>query len=167
MKKITYTLFIAASSILFVACGNNAKPNAIVQSETTEQTYASFGEKISSENAIQASELTSKIRSGSIDKIKIESTVNDVCQKKGCWMNVNLGNDEEMRVTFKDYAFFMPKDAANKKVIFEGKAFTDTVTVDMLRHFAEDGGKTEEEIMAITEPEIQLAFEATGVLVEN
>jgi hypothetical protein len=35
--------------------------------------------------------------------------------------------------------------------------------VEALRHYAEDGGKTADEIAAITEPEIELVFEASGV----
>lgn len=71
-----------------------------------------------------------------------------------------------MRVTFKDYGFFVPMDSKGSEVIMQGKAFADTVTVDMLKHYAEDAGKSTEEIEAITEPEVAIAFEATGVLVE-
>ena len=33
--------------------------------------------------------------------------------------------------------------------------------------YAEDAGKSEEEIAAITEPELRLAFTATGVMIED
>ncbi len=71
-----------------------------------------------------------------------------------------------MRVTFKDYGFFVPLDSKGREVVMQGKAYADTVTVDMLKHYAEDAGKSQEEIDAITEPEVANAFEATGVLVE-
>jgi hypothetical protein len=77
-----------------------------------------------------------------------------------------LGDGEEMRVTFKDYGFFVPLDAAGKTVIMEGKAYYDTTSVDMLRHYAEDAGESPEEIEKITEPKLELAFEATGVLLK-
>ena len=37
----------------------------------------------------------------------------------------------------------------------------------MLRHYAEDAGKTEEEIMTITEPEYVLSFTANGVIIQE
>ncbi|MEL6969642.1 MAG: DUF4920 domain-containing protein, partial [Bacteroidota bacterium] len=45
-----------------------------------------------------------------------------------------------------------------------GKAFYQTTSVDDLRHYAEDAGKSEEEIAAITEPKRELAFLADGVI---
>jgi hypothetical protein len=103
----------------------------------------------------------------SVADIKISTKINSCCQKKGCWMNVDMGDGEEMKVRFKDYGFFVPLDAAGSEVIMQGKAFKDTISVDMLRHYAEDAGKSEEEINAITEPESVLAFEASGVLLKK
>ena len=73
----------------------------------------------------------------------------------------------EMRVTFKDYAFFMPKDLTGKKVVLDGFAFVETTSVEDLRHYADDAGKPKEEIDAITEPKKEVSFEAAGVLVLN
>ena len=53
---------------------------------------------------------------------------------------------------FKDYGFFMPTDAAGKEVIVDGKAFVNEVSVADLKHYAEDAGKSPEEIAKITEP---------------
>ena len=61
-------------------------------------------------------------------------------------------------------AFFMPKDIAGRKVVMEGKAYREITTVEELRHFAEDEGKSAEEIAAITEPLEELKFMATGVV---
>jgi hypothetical protein len=79
-------------------------------------------------------------------------------------MRVALGQDQAM-VKFKDYGFFMPKDLAGQEVIMQGKAFVAEVSVDEQRHYAEDAGKTPEEVLAITEPKKTLSFESSGVLV--
>ena len=68
-------------------------------------------------------------------------------------------------VKFKDYGFFMPKDIAGKEVIINGKAYVEEVSVDEQRHYAEDAGKTKEEIAKITEPKRTFSFEADGVLI--
>jgi hypothetical protein len=47
----------------------------------------------------------------------------------------------------------------------EGRAFREVLSVETLRHYAEDAGKSKEEIEAITAPETRLSFEANGVLI--
>lgn len=81
-------------------------------------------------------------------------------------MTIDLGNNEEMRVTFKDYAFFVPKDSDGKEATFKGTATFDTTSVADLQHYASDEGLAQEEIDKITEPEIALVFEATGVVIK-
>jgi hypothetical protein len=71
-----------------------------------------------------------------------------------------------MRVSFKDYGFFVPLDAAGSSIIMKGIAMYDTIDVDFLKHLAEDAKATQEEIDAITEPELAITFEATGVLIK-
>ena len=60
---------------------------------------------------------------------------------------------------------FVPKDIKGKQVIVNGKAFVNEVPVDELKHYAEDAGKSVEEIAAITESKKTFSFEADGVLV--
>jgi tRNA (Thr-GGU) A37 N-methylase len=72
-----------------------------------------------------------------------------------------------MMVHFKDYGFFVPKDCSGKKLVMEGIAFIDVTPVSQLKHYAEDAGKSKEEIEKITEDEKELTFEASGVLLYN
>ena len=81
-------------------------------------------------------------------------------------MNMDLTGDEVSFVKFKDYAFFVPLNADNSEAIISGKAFVDVVSVDELKHYAKDGGKTGAEIAKITEPKIEVAFEAEGVIIK-
>ncbi len=81
-------------------------------------------------------------------------------------MTIDMGEGKSMRVTFKDYGFFVPLNADGHVATLKGAASVDTVDVETLRHFAEDAGKSKEEIEAITEPEYELTFEATGVLIK-
>jgi Domain of unknown function (DUF4920) len=54
---------------------------------------------------------------------------------------------------------------AGTKVIFEGQPAVKTTSVADQRHYAEDAGKSKEEIAKITEPKTELTFVAEGVLV--
>jgi Domain of unknown function (DUF4920) len=131
---------------------------------TFAQKFENFGSKIKPTKAEQISVLT-KDNSLENKTVKVEGEVESVCQAAGCWMKVKLDNGKTMRVTFKDYSFFVPKDLAGTKVIFEGTPSVKTTSVDELKHYAEDAGKTKEEIAKITEPKVELTFLANGVLV--
>lgn len=102
----------------------------------------------------------------SMGNVTVTGVVSAVCQSKGCWMNLKRADDSEMKVTFKDYALFMPKDIVGKEVAIHGVANRKEVSVETLRHYAEDAGKPKEEIEAINAPEVALAFEADGVLIK-
>ena len=113
------------------------------------------------------SDLLENVAKTGVVEAKIEGEIIETCAKKGCWMKMRADNDTLM-VRFKDYGFFVPKEGVDgKHVIVNGEAFYDTLTVDLLRHYAEDAGKTEEEIMTITEPEYVLSFTANGVIIQE
>jgi len=125
-----------------------------------------FGETINAKKAISYSKLLKKMKKRDSLEVKVVGTVNSVCQMKGCWMNLSSGKqgEEEIFVKFKDYGFFVPKDISGQQVVMKGYAFREVTSVDELRHYAEDEGKSKEEIEAITEPTEELKFLASGVL---
>ena len=83
-------------------------------------------------------------------------------------MDVKVSETDTIIVRFKDYGFFVPKEGAEgKQTIIKGEAKLDTLSVELLRHYAEDAGKPSEEILAITEPEFKMQFTASGVLIEK
>lgn len=165
MKKLVVLLCMAA---VFVSCKKEAKTEAVA--ETPEITYTGFGAEITSDNAIAQVEMLEKfqnLKEGDTIPIRFKSNILEVCQKKGCWMSMDLDGDKDAFVRFTDYGFFVPLDAGNQESIVEGRAFLSVVTVDELKHYAKDGGKSQEEIDAITEPKITYAIQADGVLIQN
>jgi hypothetical protein len=97
---------------------------------------------------------------------KISGEIEAVCQKKGCWMDIKNPSGESVRITFKDYGFFMPKDASGKKAIMLGVAKVEETSVADLQEYAKDAGKSEAEVKAIAAPEKELVFEASGVILQ-
>ncbi|MGV3599572.1 MAG: DUF4920 domain-containing protein [Dyadobacter fermentans] len=130
------------------------------------KAQGNFGKQIDEKKAIAATALPAKMEGKNEMPAKVTGTVESVCQVKGCWMKVNLDNGETMRVMFKDYGFFVPKDIAGKTVVFEGEAKKSMVPVEHLRHYAQDAGQSKEEIAKITEPKEELTFIADGVIVK-
>ena len=58
----------------------------------------------------------------------------------------------------------MPKDISGRKVVMQGIAYREVTSVDELRHYAEDAGKSAAEIALITKPKEELKFMASGVV---
>lgn len=135
----------------------------------TTVNYTAFGDKITPDDALSFEDVMAQLENKDSIAVKMTGTVNAVCQAKGCWMNVSSEKmaDKEMFVKFKDYGFFVPKDCSGKTAIMEGYAFREVTSVDELRHYAEDEGKSAEEIAAITEPVEELKFMASGVLLAD
>ena len=128
-----------------------------------------YGNRISTEGEFVAATSVAEVvaNNGGSAEVRLSGEVADACQVKGCWMTVKTGDEETMRVRFQDYGFFVPKDCAGKTAYLEGTAFYDTTSVDDLRHYAVDGGMSEEEAAAtINEPEIAVSFLATGVVLK-
>ncbi|WP_081485488.1 DUF4920 domain-containing protein [Bernardetia litoralis] len=99
--------------------------------------------------------------------MKVIGKIGECCQKKGCWMKVPISETEEMLVRFKDYGFFVPMDSEGKEIVMEGKVKKEIIPVAQLRHYAEDAGKSKEEIEKITEDEVKISFMATGVVIKG
>ncbi|HEY8366768.1 MAG TPA: DUF4920 domain-containing protein [Bacteroidia bacterium] len=175
MKRII--LPVVAIATFLVSCGPcaNYNSNFPVLPETENQdehghghsSAEYFGTKIDEHGALSAEAIMNKLANAdSLTNVKMEATIEKVCQMKGCWMTLVADGDAPIRVTFKDYAFFVPKDAAGKKAVVQGVAYKEVLTVDMLKHYAEDAGKSKEEIAAITEPKTEYTFEAEGVIIK-
>lgn len=160
MKKLASVILI----ITFISCANETGKKIETATQTNLNEY--FGDTINPEGAISTNEFLSKIKEVDSLEVKLEAKITEVCQKKGCWMDLDLENGKTMTVRFKDYGFFVPKDADGRVAIVEGWAKKDTTTVELLRHYAEDAGKSKEEVEAITEPEIGYSFEAHGVIIK-
>lgn len=167
MKNIW--LFALISMLLFSSCKNENPEESSAENEQ-DMAYQSFGEKISGETALSSEEMMVKyknLKPGDTLELSFEGKVNSVCKSKGCWMELDLPEEENVMVKFKDYGFFVPKDIEEKKVLIHGKAYIAEVSVEEQRHYAEDNGESEAEIAEIIEPKRTLSFIADGVLIKK
>ena len=158
-------MIILAILISFTACKEQKKDNKEFQNK--DITYLSYGKKITAADAVSKEAMAQKfidLKKGDTIDMKFVSNINEVCKTKGCWMKLDLGDEKETMVRFTDYGFFVPLNSDKRDVIVEGRAFVSEISVEELRHYAKDAGKSEEEIAQIIEPKTTLGFEADGVL---
>lgn len=131
-----------------------------------EVVPGNYGNIVKAEEIVTTAEMISAVESKGEFSGKIAGDIKEVCTKKGCWFSMDLPNGESMRVTFKDYGFFLPTNSQGFPIVVEGVATLTETDVETLRHYAEDQGKSKEEIEAITEPERKITFEATGARIK-
>ncbi|MES2763417.1 MAG: DUF4920 domain-containing protein [Bacteroidota bacterium] len=155
MKKIT--LFIA---IILCAFFVNAQPP-----EGKANIGDTYGAKVTEEGAVSISELPALLKGKDTIAVKVRAKAVSSCSKKGCWMNLQIDDKNTAFVKMKDYGFFVPMAIENKNVILDGIAFIKTTSVAELKHYAEDGKKSQAEIDAIKEPKQEIRLLANGIMV--
>ncbi|WBO85891.1 DUF4920 domain-containing protein [Hymenobacter yonginensis] len=162
---------LAASLLALAACQTNPTTETAATTAAPATTVAltgkTYGAAVTAEGAKPLSELKQVLGTQDSAQVKLIGKADAVCQAKGCWLTMKTPEGQEMRVRFKDYAFFVPKDISGKTVVINGWAHREVVPVSDLQHYAKDAGKSEKEVAAITTPEEQLNFEADGVLVAD
>ena len=146
----------------------------IFSCKSTEPTVvkdngAFFGEEFKINKTQTVQDAIKELASKDTLDVQLAGMVESVCKKKGCWTNIVTQDqpDESFFVKFKDYGFFLPLDCEGQEVVMQGKAYVEVTPVDELRHYAEDEGKSAEEIAAITEPQEEYKFMASGVFLKN
>lgn len=133
-----------------------------------QDNLSHYGDKITEEGAVAASQISTLMKDKSEGAFKVKGTIVQTCLKKGCWMTVDIGNNQKMTVRFKDYGFFVPKSGADGlEVVFEGVARKEVRSIEELRHYAQDAGKSKEEIAQIAAPKEEITFEANGVIIKG
>jgi hypothetical protein len=162
MKRVIFILTCAAA---LASCGKKGGETK-TDGDSTKASYQYFGDTISEDKAIPGTDLLGMMSDKDSTQVKFTATIAEVCQKKGCWMDVDLGNGKLLTVRFKGYSFFMPKDAAGKTAVMDGYCYKTIETVDWLKHKAKDAGKDQAAIDSITQPDTTYAFEASGVIIK-
>jgi len=165
MKKLILIFAVAVSTVVFAQ--DQAKKmgppegNALVGDVYGAQVSAK-----SQKSAMSTATLNKKLKKAKkLENVAVTGKVTEVCDKKGCWMTVQTDNNEKFFVKMKDYAFFVPTALKGKNVILEGAAETKVISVDEQKHYAEDAKKSQAEIDAITKPQEEIRFVATGIKV--
>ena len=120
--------------------------------------------KVDETAAISVAELVTQMdKSKDPQTATIKSPLSAVCQNAGCWVQVPKPDGKPLMVRFKNHFTIPPSTPIGTEVYIHGMAYWDTVSVKALRHYAEDAGKSVEEINKITQPEFKLNFEGDGI----
>lgn len=123
-------------------------------------------------NETSLDEMNTQVESIGNFEGKLAVTINEVCQKAGCWITFNNGDYEPVRVFFKDHFTIPTETPSGTEVIIAGRAVQDTVTVEFQKHLLKDAAENgkplnQKEYDAINEDKIELTFECDAILVKK
>ena len=154
MKQL-FSLMLALSLVAVINAqdAESAKPGVV---------YGKYSE--AGVAPISVNDLDKKMSDNKFDG-KIQGKVVEVCQTMGCWAKIKKEDGSTVMIKVKDHEFAMPKDIVGKTVVVEGKAELKETSVAMLKHYAEDAGKSKEEVDKIKEPKKEVIMMIKGVKV--
>jgi hypothetical protein len=150
MKKILFLIVCLAIPTLIFAQGNF------------------YGEKFTLTSSHSIADLYKAMDTADSADMVISGQIVQTCKKAGCWMEIQNGDGTmKTKVFMKDHAFGVPLEGCEgKRCVLSGRAFRYKLSVEYLRHLAEDAGQSKAEIEKITQPETAIAIDATGVWIE-
>ena len=130
---------------------------------TTQPAAVTFGEPMTLGEVTPVEDVLADPAAYDGQRIRVRGEIASVCQPRGCWMRIG---DEQanlfVKFTCEIDNRLVPADAAGRVGEAEGVLTVETISVEDARHFAEDAGKSPEEIAAITEPQVSLRLAGPG-----
>jgi hypothetical protein len=119
------------------------------------------GAPVSAANAIPLATVLRTPRDYQKEPVVVEGTIEQACTRKGCWMQLAAQpKTPGVRVTFKDYGFFVPLDAKGMKARVEGVTKTRTLDKAEADHLVSEGATLTREADGSA---VEVSFIASGV----
>lgn len=135
-------LLVASSSLA------NAETLRLSQPVASTATTETFGTTI--DEAIDVVGLAQLLSAPTVylgESIKVHTRVNKVCQKKGCFF-IAQQDEHVIRVSFRDYGFFVPTDISGKEVTLVGELIQQQISEAQADHFNNDLADTNSVVTA-------------------
>ncbi|OFE12260.1 hypothetical protein PHACT_03195 [Pseudohongiella acticola] len=126
---------------------------------TTATQAEQYGAPVTDGRSSTVPEAIASVDAGHQGTLLVEAEVTSVCQAKGCWLGFS-SDAGDVRVTFKDYGFFVPFSVRGKIVRAEGTMEKVELSLEDSKHLIEDAGG---DPTTVTQPIIEYQFVATGV----
>ncbi len=159
MRRMILTHLFVAGFVMHAAWADEVVVRLSEPVITTE-AYEDFGAVLpEAERVHSLGEAISQMDQLAGQSVVIETEIQQVCQKKGCFFIARDG-DSVARVRFRDYGFFIPTDSAGKTVTLAGTIERVELTPAQIAHFAEDLGEAED---AVPMAEFEVQIMATAV----
>lgn len=128
------------AGIMFAAGGVFAEGQVVRLSEPVNVTdeYEEFGGTLpAGHEPVALSALVAEGDKALGKTSVVEARVSRVCRKKGCFFIAQDGNTV-VRVSFRDYGFFVPTDISGRRVTLVGELIEKTLSAKKAAHYKAD-----------------------------
>lgn len=130
MRQFSRTVLVGFALVAFGFAGTAGAQDSVI----------TRGDAIGNSPVVDLADALSTIHAYTDTSVILEGSVRRVCQVKGCWMElVQEGASRGLRVTFKDYGFFVPTDSDGQAARIEGVFETNVFSKRQADHLIEEG----------------------------
>ncbi len=161
------------AGLLLAACQTDTPRDV-----STDALYDTYGASDATPEGAMPVQAVVAERAQYVDQpVKLEGMATSVCQRMGCWLMLDAGDGQHVRVHVDrdddgDYRFTLPETVVGQRVIVQGHLFEHELSADEQAHYAEDAGvETEADATLDPAPDAaprpELRVTATAVLVEK
>ena len=138
---------------------------------TVEAAGTQYGEELTLSETTPVSDILADPEAFVGQRVLVEATVVEVCEMKGCWLELAGGNDfETLRVKVDDGVIVFPMTArglrARAEGIVEKLEYTEEEALERARHEPEEHG-TEFDPSTVTGPETVYQIRGIGAVIED
>jgi len=71
--------------------------------------------------------------------VRTEGTIERVCQRMGCWMELRAEGVDPIRVPMAGHSYFLPVSVAGHAATVEGRVAVQPLSEEMRRHLESEG----------------------------
>lgn len=116
--------------------------SSLVAQSPTDSAVVLRGAPVPSGVAIAVPQLLSGARTYADRSVIVEGVITNECTEKGCWMQVAPSETASgMRVSFKDYGFFIPQTMVGRRARMAGVTKVTTHSKAAADHLIAEGAK--------------------------
>lgn len=159
-------ILVFAVSFNFAEASGNYKsskhPSSKHDSKEKVELKKNYGGKVTLKQTLPLDLALMSFEKGQKSTMLVEAKVDKVCKQKGCWMVLSDG-EHNIRVTFKDYGFFVSEKLIGKSVKAQGVFVRKTMTVDDQKHYLKDEGASQKKIAEVKKDKSVISFIAEAV----
>ncbi len=166
MSSFRSSLLVSMVSLWSAVVTTDVLGEALRLSEPVEvtETYEVFGVSMTGDApALPLSSVVARSDEFEGETVRVTAEVQQVCQKKGCFIIASDGA-HWARITFADYAFFLPTDSAGRKATLIGTFSRQQLSAEQAAHYASDLGEVAPERAG---PSYEYRIVATSVKLEK
>lgn len=164
MKKLYLALVIGLSIQVWGQHEEHSKEEYVAPAAPVVGTV--YGDTMPEMKKVKSiDKVVKKVHRKDVKNTLIKGKVTEVCPSMGCWLKLETEGNSSVLVRMRNHSFFVPKDLVGKNVVIKGDARLGKTSVEDLKHYAKEAGKTQEEIEAITKPKESVRITARSVKV--